>query len=263
VLLPDKEGKVGIVIVQGQKGKTVLNTAYASARTTSEGGVQRGTASQNEVKDVFWQCARGPAAAPDFLYPLFRERQRRIYRPIETGSKAVACRDGAQTGAGHYRDWPHRSGGPGSIQRCAFSSARRTGEIDPGGNGHPRRADPDRWSWPPRAFDPAADGVSEPRNRRVESACARPVPAQYQEREVVGGFGIADESRDVGTDRIDERPRIFAVPPPLEGLAQPTRPVELSRRVHCLGHPVGHNTHDPMSAHPMLGGDVGKSVKHA
>src|SRR5258708_33864751 len=53
VLLPDKEGKVGTVVVQGQKGKTVLNTAYASARTTSEGGVQRGTASQGEVKDVF------------------------------------------------------------------------------------------------------------------------------------------------------------------------------------------------------------------
>src|SRR4030081_2108108 len=52
VLLPDKEGKVGTVVVQGQKGKTVLNTAYASARTTSE-GVQRGTASQGEVKDVF------------------------------------------------------------------------------------------------------------------------------------------------------------------------------------------------------------------
>src|SRR5258708_32666641 len=53
VLLPDKEGKVGTVVVQGQKGKTVLNTAYASARTTSDGGVQRGTASQSEVKDVF------------------------------------------------------------------------------------------------------------------------------------------------------------------------------------------------------------------
>src|SRR5438046_5886253 len=53
VLLPDKEGKVGTIIVQGQNGKAVLNTAYAAARTTPEGGVQRGTASQSEVKDVF------------------------------------------------------------------------------------------------------------------------------------------------------------------------------------------------------------------
>src|SRR6267142_2106885 len=53
VLLPDKEGKVGTVIVQGQKGKAVLNTAYATARTTSDGGVQRGTASQSEVQNVF------------------------------------------------------------------------------------------------------------------------------------------------------------------------------------------------------------------
>src|SRR2546425_12469172 len=53
VLLPDKEGKVGTVVVQGQKGKAVLNTAYATARTTTDGGVQRGTASQSEVKDGF------------------------------------------------------------------------------------------------------------------------------------------------------------------------------------------------------------------
>jgi outer membrane protein OmpA-like peptidoglycan-associated protein len=53
VLLPDKDGKVGTVIVQNPKGNAVLNTAYASARTTSEGGVQRGTASQSEVKNVF------------------------------------------------------------------------------------------------------------------------------------------------------------------------------------------------------------------
>src|SRR5947199_8324561 len=53
VLLPDKEGKVGTVVVQGQKGKAVLNTAYAAARTTADGGVQRGTPSQSELQDVF------------------------------------------------------------------------------------------------------------------------------------------------------------------------------------------------------------------
>src|SRR5258708_9372649 len=53
VLLPDKEGKVGTVVVQGQKGKTGLNTGYGWGRTTCDGGVQRGTASQSEVKDVF------------------------------------------------------------------------------------------------------------------------------------------------------------------------------------------------------------------
>lgn len=53
VLLPDKDGKVGTVVVRNPKGGTVLNTAYAAARSTPEGGLRRGTASQNEVRDVF------------------------------------------------------------------------------------------------------------------------------------------------------------------------------------------------------------------
>src|SRR3977135_2029502 len=64
VLLPDKEGKVGTVVVQGQKGKAVLNTAYAAARTTSDGGVQRGTASQSEVKDVFGSALAAQPSRP-------------------------------------------------------------------------------------------------------------------------------------------------------------------------------------------------------
>ena len=52
VLLPDKDGKVGKVLVQNPKGETVLDSAYAAART-SGGGLQRNAASQGEVKDVF------------------------------------------------------------------------------------------------------------------------------------------------------------------------------------------------------------------
>jgi outer membrane protein OmpA-like peptidoglycan-associated protein len=52
VLLPDKDGKVGKVLVQNPKGETVLDSAYAAART-SGGGLQRNTASQREVKDIF------------------------------------------------------------------------------------------------------------------------------------------------------------------------------------------------------------------
>jgi outer membrane protein OmpA-like peptidoglycan-associated protein len=53
VLLPDKDGKVGTLVVQNQKGSAVLNTAYATARTAPDGSVARGTASQSEIKDVF------------------------------------------------------------------------------------------------------------------------------------------------------------------------------------------------------------------
>ena len=52
VLLPDKDGKVGTVLVQNPKGNAVLNSAYAAARITPE-GVQRETVSKSEVSDVF------------------------------------------------------------------------------------------------------------------------------------------------------------------------------------------------------------------
>jgi len=52
VLLPDKDGKVGTVLVQNPKGSAVLNSAYAAARSTPE-GVQRETASKSEVSDLF------------------------------------------------------------------------------------------------------------------------------------------------------------------------------------------------------------------
>jgi outer membrane protein OmpA-like peptidoglycan-associated protein len=52
VLLPDKDGKVGKVFVHNPKGEVTLDTAYAAART-SGGGMQKNTASQSELKDVF------------------------------------------------------------------------------------------------------------------------------------------------------------------------------------------------------------------
>src|SRR5262245_2883860 len=52
VLLPDRDGKVGKVLVQNPKGETVLDSAYAAA-STSAGGLQRNTVSQREVKEVF------------------------------------------------------------------------------------------------------------------------------------------------------------------------------------------------------------------
>lgn len=52
VLLPDKDGKVGKVFVHNPKGEATLDTAYAAARTSST-GVERDTASKQEVKEVF------------------------------------------------------------------------------------------------------------------------------------------------------------------------------------------------------------------
>ncbi len=52
VLLPDKDGKVGTVVVQNPKGGTVLNTAYATARTAPDGSIQSGKATRDEVKEM-------------------------------------------------------------------------------------------------------------------------------------------------------------------------------------------------------------------
>ncbi len=136
VLLPDKEGKVGTVLIQGQKGNAVLNTAYATARTTSDGSVQRGAASQSEVKNVFGSAL---AAQPP--------------RPI------------------------------------SFTLY----------------------------FESGNDEFTEESKQEVKSArrgqrALGSVPAQRQERKVVRSFGTSDELRNVGTDRVNERCRIFGVP---------------------------------------------------
>jgi len=52
VLLPDKDGKVGTVLVQNPKGSTELNSAYAAASSAPD-GVRRETVSKSEVGNVF------------------------------------------------------------------------------------------------------------------------------------------------------------------------------------------------------------------
>jgi outer membrane protein OmpA-like peptidoglycan-associated protein len=53
VLLPDSEGKVGTIVVETEKGEeVVLNSAYASARGAG-GSVTRETASTEEIKQTF------------------------------------------------------------------------------------------------------------------------------------------------------------------------------------------------------------------
>src|SRR6266699_3614453 len=131
VLLPDKEGKVGTVVVQSQKGKAVLNTAYATARTTSEGGMQRGTASQSEVKELLAEMAS--RQAPDI------------------------------TVIGHTDlVGPDPSNDALSLQRAERVKSILAGMGIPAERiltaGRGRR----------EPLIPTAEGVSEPRNRRVE-----------------------------------------------------------------------------------------------
>jgi OOP family OmpA-OmpF porin len=53
VVLPDREGGVGAVVVQEGGHEVVLNTAYASAHTGAGGRLERGQTSPDEVRAVF------------------------------------------------------------------------------------------------------------------------------------------------------------------------------------------------------------------
>lgn len=53
VLLPDKDGKVGAVVVHTPQGDTVLNSAYAAVRIAPGGGVKRETVDEGDVNQAF------------------------------------------------------------------------------------------------------------------------------------------------------------------------------------------------------------------
>ena len=168
VLLPDKEGKVGTIIVQGQNGKAVLNTAYAAARTTPEGSVQRGTASQSEVKDVFGSAlAAQPSRPISFILYFeigndeFTEESKQEVRRLLA---EMARREAPDITVIGHTDLvgPDPSNDALSLQRAERVKSILAGMGIPAERiltaGRGRR----------EPLIPAVEGVSEPRNRRVE-----------------------------------------------------------------------------------------------
>jgi len=168
VLLPDKEGKVGTVVVQGQKGRAVLNTAYATARTTSEGGMQRGTASQSDVKEVFGSAlaAQPPRPISFILYfeigndEFTEESKQEVKRLLAE----MASRQTPDITVIGHTDLvgPDPSNDALSLQRAERVKSILAGMGIPADRiltaGRGRR----------EPLIPTADGISEPRNRRVE-----------------------------------------------------------------------------------------------
>ena len=167
VLLPDKDGKVGKVLVQNPKGETVLDSAYAAART-SGGGVQRSTASQSEVKDVFGSTltAMPPRPISFTLYfesgtDEFTEQSRQEVKRVLA---EMARRQAPEiTVIGHTDQvGPDQTNDALSLQR-----AERVKSILVGMGIPPERIlTAGRGRREPLVR--TADGASEPRNRRVE-----------------------------------------------------------------------------------------------
>ena len=168
VLLPDKEGKVGTVVVQGQKGKAVLNTAYAAARTTPDGGVQRGTASQNEVKDVFGSALAAQPSRPISFVLYFESGNDEFTEESKQEVKRLlvemARRQAPDITVIGHTDLvgPDPSNDALSLQRAERVKSILAGMGIPAERiltaGRGRR----------EPLIPTAEGVSEPRNRRVE-----------------------------------------------------------------------------------------------
>ena len=168
VLLPDKEGKVGTVVVQSQKGKAVLNTAYAAARTTPEGGMQRGTASQSEVKEVFGSALAAQPSRPISFILYFESGNDEFTEESKQEVKRLLAEMARRqapdiTVIGHTDQvGPDPSNDALSLQRAERVKSILAGmgiraeRILTAGRG---RREP---------LIPTAEGVSEPRNRRVE-----------------------------------------------------------------------------------------------
>jgi len=168
VLLPDKQGKVGTVIVQGKKDKAVLNTAYASARTMPDGTVRGGRVSPNEVNDIFGSAlaAQPPRPISFTLYfesgsdEFTEESKREVKRLLAE----MALREAPDiTVIGHT----DLVGPDPSNDALSLRRAERVRSILVGMGISPNRVQTaGRGKREPLV--PTANGVSEPRNRRVE-----------------------------------------------------------------------------------------------
>jgi outer membrane protein OmpA-like peptidoglycan-associated protein len=168
VLLPDKDGKVGTLVVQSQKGSAVLDTAYATARTAPDGRVARGTASQSEIKEVFGGAISAQPPRP-ILYTLYFESGSDEFtaqskQEVKRLLAEMARREAPDITVIGHTDLvgSDPSNDALSLQRAGRVKSMLVGMGVPAERiliaGRGRR----------EPLIPTADGVIEPRNRRVE-----------------------------------------------------------------------------------------------
>jgi outer membrane protein OmpA-like peptidoglycan-associated protein len=168
VLLPDKNGKVGTVIVHNQKSEAVLNTAYAAARSAPDGSIQRETVSQNDVKQVFGGALAAQPPRPISFVLFFESGSDEFTPESKQEVKRLLAEMGRRqapeiTVIGHTDlVGPDPSNDALSLQRAERVKAMLVGMGIPAERiltaGRGRR----------EPLVQSANGMSEPRNRRVE-----------------------------------------------------------------------------------------------
>ncbi|MEO9901761.1 OmpA family protein [Nisaea sp.] len=170
VLLPEEDGKLGVISVENQQGAVTLDTSRASALVARTDAAPRasGIFAADDVRAVFGMAiAAGPPQPVTFLLyfeqgadVLTTESLALLDKVLET----VRQRKLPQVEVSGHTD---RSGSASFNDRLALDRASIVGQEVL------RRGVPEQFltveSYGERApIIPTADGVSEPRNRRVE-----------------------------------------------------------------------------------------------
>lgn len=171
VLVPDRNGKVGTVVVTGAEGSTTLNRAYSAARVETVGGKSEArTLTPKEVKTVFaGAIAAQPLRPVSFL--LYFEEGSDEYTPASKVAFGKVFGEIKRRKAAEIDVIGHTD----TVGKVEFNDAlslkraeRVRKDFADRGMGIPLHSISIAGRGERELLVPTADDVSEPRNRRVE-----------------------------------------------------------------------------------------------
>ena len=167
VVLPEQDGKVGAVVVREGSREIVLDSAYASARSSEAGGMRAAPSSAGEVSKVFGPALSAQPARPVSLTLYFTEGS-----TLSAESKAVVDRmfaEIAQRPAAEIVVIGHTDtiGADAYNDKLSLDRAEKMRELLIG-LGVPSQNISAAGRGKRELLVPTADNVNEPRNRRVE-----------------------------------------------------------------------------------------------
>lgn len=167
VVLPERDGKVGAVVVREGSRETVLDSAYASARSGEASGMRAAPSSAEEVRKVFGPALSAQPARPVSLTLYFTEGSTLSVESKEVVDRMfaeIARRPAAEIvvightdtiGTNDYND------------KLSLERAEKMRELLIG-LGVPSQNISAAGRGKRELLVPTADNVTEPRNRRVE-----------------------------------------------------------------------------------------------
>jgi len=168
VVLPSADGHVGTVVVERNGEETVLHSAYATSRIDAEGGEHRGTSSAAEVKKEFGAALGALPARPvsfnlyfvsgtDELTPASKLELDKAMAELKRRSVPDIVLIGHTDTVGSLESNDRLSLSRAErVRKALMQQGLKAQRIETAGRGERE------------PLVRTADGVSEPRNRRVE-----------------------------------------------------------------------------------------------